>query len=132
MFLRPVTADACSARADLHPTRAQPVESAIDQEAVAIERCSRHGERLPTRAEGGRGGRLQLVECATPAELQIGGERRLRAEPCLRPHAQCREMHVAVAAMDRSEEHTSELHSLMRISYAVFCLKKKKLQLSHR
>src|SRR3546814_4008762 len=26
----------------------------------------------------------------------------------------------------RSEEHTSELHSLMRISYAVFCLKKKK------
>src|SRR3546814_8638894 len=31
-----------------------------------------------------------------------------------------------VAAVDRSEEHTSELQSLMRISYAVFCLKKKK------
>src|SRR3546814_10026442 len=29
-------------------------------------------------------------------------------------------------ASDRSEEHTSELQSLMRISYAVFCLKKKK------
>src|SRR3546814_1255979 len=28
--------------------------------------------------------------------------------------------------MGRSEEHTSELQSLMRISYAVFCLKKKK------
>src|SRR3546814_2367543 len=28
----------------------------------------------------------------------------------------------------RSEEHTSELQSLMRISYAVFCLKKKKKQ----
>src|SRR3546814_3933238 len=28
----------------------------------------------------------------------------------------------------RSEEHTSELQSLMRISYAVFCLKKKKTQ----
>src|SRR3546814_3436951 len=28
----------------------------------------------------------------------------------------------------RSEEHTSELQSLMRISYAVFCLKKKKMQ----
>src|SRR3546814_8702005 len=27
---------------------------------------------------------------------------------------------------DRSEEHTSELQSLMRISYAVFCMKKKK------
>src|SRR3546814_10296815 len=32
--------------------------------------------------------------------------------------------------IDRSEEHTSELQSLMRISYAVFCLKKKlKIQL---
>src|SRR3546814_5070963 len=31
-----------------------------------------------------------------------------------------------VANLIRSEEHTSELQSLMRISYAVFCLKKKK------
>src|SRR3546814_6067911 len=31
----------------------------------------------------------------------------------------------AIAASVRSEEHTSELQSLMRISYAVFCLKKK-------
>src|SRR3546814_3659247 len=31
----------------------------------------------------------------------------------------------SVDAMFRSEEHTSELQSLMRISYAVFCLKKK-------
>src|SRR3546814_2175701 len=31
----------------------------------------------------------------------------------------------------RSEEHTSELQSLMRISYAVFCLKKKKRQQKH-
>src|SRR3546814_9237516 len=31
----------------------------------------------------------------------------------------------------RSEEHTSELQSLMRISYAVFCLKKKKKQNNH-
>src|SRR3546814_8493517 len=29
--------------------------------------------------------------------------------------------------LERSEEHTSDLQSLMRISYAVFCLKKKKL-----
>src|SRR3546814_6407016 len=32
---------------------------------------------------------------------------------------------IAVACEQRSEEHTSELQSLMRISYAVFCLKKK-------
>src|SRR3546814_5630977 len=31
-----------------------------------------------------------------------------------------------IRALGRSEEHTSELQSLMRISYAVFCLKKKK------
>src|SRR3546814_5554312 len=31
----------------------------------------------------------------------------------------------------RSEEHTSELQSLMRISYAVFCLKKKQKQTTH-
>src|SRR3546814_4727454 len=34
--------------------------------------------------------------------------------------------HVAQPGPGRSEEHTSELQSLMRISYAVFCLKKKK------
>src|SRR3546814_1306362 len=34
--------------------------------------------------------------------------------------------HNASIAENRSEEHTSELQSLMRISYAVFCLKKKK------
>src|SRR3546814_1299986 len=33
---------------------------------------------------------------------------------------------VTVSDAVRSEEHTSELQSLMRISYAVFCLKKKK------
>src|SRR3546814_9752042 len=36
---------------------------------------------------------------------------------------------LGIAAFARSEEHTSELQSLMRISSAVFCLKKKKIQL---
>src|SRR3546814_4661043 len=36
------------------------------------------------------------------------------------------ERRVRHRARERSEEHTSELQSLMRISYAVFCLKKKK------
>src|SRR3546814_8345188 len=34
--------------------------------------------------------------------------------------------HTITSSSMRSEEHTSELQSLMRISYAVFCLKKKK------
>src|SRR3546814_9483151 len=37
-------------------------------------------------------------------------------------------MRALASAWTRSEEHTSELQSLMRISYAVFCLKKKKTQ----
>src|SRR3546814_6864095 len=36
-----------------------------------------------------------------------------------------------VIAAGRSEEHTSELQSLMRISYAVFCLKKKTTKIEH-
>src|SRR3546814_1040234 len=43
---------------------------------------------------------------------------------CRRPGRSRRER---AHANDRSEEHTSELQSLMRTSYAVFCLKKKKV-----
>src|SRR3546814_5757136 len=41
------------------------------------------------------------------------------------PGAIRRDEKIAVLKPRRSEEHTSELQSLMRISYAVFCLKKK-------
>src|SRR3546814_6784503 len=43
-----------------------------------------------------------------------------------RLHAAARRQGRHRRAVRRSEEHTSELQSLMRISYAVFCLKKKK------
>src|SRR3546814_6222972 len=39
---------------------------------------------------------------------------------------------VRYKGRERSEEHTSELQSLMRISYAVFCLKKKISKQDHR
>src|SRR3546814_5853544 len=42
------------------------------------------------------------------------------------------ECHTLMGDVDRSEEHTSELQSLMRISYAVFCLKKKTITLITR
>src|SRR3546814_3332410 len=38
---------------------------------------------------------------------------------------------ATATAGNRSEEHTSELQSLMRISYAVFCLKQKKIRQCH-
>src|SRR3546814_4503077 len=48
----------------------------------------------------------------------------------------CRHKPRSPSPAARSEEHTSELQSLMRISYAVFCLKKKKthktIQQTHR
>src|SRR3546814_4706736 len=58
------------------------------------------------------------LECRHPARaLSFIGELLFRHEYA---HRRVRQLPV------RSEEHTSELQSLMRISYAVFCLKKKK------
>src|SRR3546814_17735969 len=54
---------------------------------------------------------------APSCDARQGGRRQLR----LRLRARSGEDEA-----ERSEEHTSELQSLMRISYAVFCLKKKK------
>src|SRR3546814_5425649 len=53
-----------------------------------------------------------------------GGSRIL--DPHGRELAAASEGQVGLVTAERSEEHTSELQSLMRISYAVFCLKKKK------
>src|SRR3546814_6806147 len=46
--------------------------------------------------------------------------------PLYRPLVSTTDDQKATSFSKRSEEHTSELQSLMRISYAVFCLKKKK------
>src|SRR3546814_6126292 len=53
--------------------------------------------------------------------------------PCRRASLWRNDPHAIPSPADpeRSEEHTSELQSLMRISYAVFCLKKKKIMTKH-
>src|SRR3546814_2672648 len=56
-----------------------------------------------------------------------GGPRRSLRRSAWLPGAHGR---LGAARRERSEEHTSELQSLMRISYAVFCLKKKKQTIS--
>src|SRR3546814_6605640 len=58
-----------------------------------------------------------------PADKRRPGSARLKADPTTSEQA---------AGYARSEEHTSELQSLMRISYAVFCLKKKKNTTRHK
>src|SRR3546814_4667065 len=57
------------------------------------------------------------TDSTVPRDNQTNDDTQRSSEP--RPSARDRRA-------DRSEEHTSELQSLMRISYAVFCLKKKK------
>src|SRR3546814_1798876 len=56
-----------------------------------------------------------------------GAERDLLAQILRQVAHDARQRREQLVDALRSEEHTSELQSLMRISYAVFCLKKKKL-----
>src|SRR3546814_9617018 len=80
----------------------------------------------PRRA--GTLGRAAYRERDRPRVLQGGARRRadanrLQPEPALgQPRSR--------SGDGRSEEHTSELQSLMRTSYAVFCLKKKKPEMA--
>src|SRR3546814_4624140 len=81
----------------------QPVEKVADLLSAPVYRSRRLA---------------RLIAAFTPDKPAVGIARRP-------PHLCC---HVTPAGSltPRSEEHTSELQSLMRISYAVFCLKKKK------
>src|SRR3546814_10230921 len=90
--------------------------------AVTPERAEVALDRLPAAA-GGDAHALVVV-----ADRTAGGERVVEPVAVLAGDAvgDVREARGAlVGGDDRSEEHTSELQSLMRISYAVFCLTKK-------
>src|SRR3546814_6257201 len=63
---------------------------------------------------------VPAINTALSFEIVIDGQpQEVRAEVA---------QQIGDSRVRRSEEHTSELQSLMRISYAVFCLKKKKQQ----
>src|SRR3546814_8649104 len=73
---------------------------------------------------------LGKYDSQNPAALKrlLGGGTQLRPFP--KPvmdaaYDAANELYAEISAKNRSEEHKSELQSLMRISYAVFCLKKK-------
>src|SRR3546814_9262121 len=80
----------------------------------------------------------------SPAVL-LGQEREALLDSVLQHNPELNRLHREDAALEsrikvaqksgmpsfRSEEHTSELQSLMRISYAVFCLKKKTMHMTH-
>src|SRR3546814_7791923 len=69
--------------------------------------------------------RSPLVSASPCSRSQPAGVRPVRQAPSL-------SLCASGTSGRRSEEHTSELQSLMRISYAVFCLKKKKHSTSNK
>src|SRR3546814_2392129 len=82
--------------------------------------CRKAADKERARATGSERGKNAKIEAISPTWVcripehiiwaEVEGEFGVYPEACERTH--------------RSEEHTSELQSLMRISYAVFCLKK--------
>src|SRR3546814_470657 len=111
---------ACAASASsgrLHAGLAKAPESTL----------SAHGYRHRYGAEAaGRQAGAQRDPCspteAEPARVFCPGHSLHRRAPAIDPATSAAQWRASA----RSEEHTSELQSLMRISYAVFCLKKKK------
>src|SRR3546814_1775921 len=79
---------------------------------VPLSTCS----YLPRSGPKGSGGR----NCMSSTRIRMTDTAKLTA--LIAPEVEA----LGYAVVRRSEEHTSELQSLMRISYAVFCLKKKK------
>src|SRR3546814_3641501 len=103
--------------------------------------CS--SDLIPIAVDGNSG--VALVARRLAVDLEVAALRRASGSETLggdgpavdskavtRPghHEAASRLHADARSLDeisgRSEEHTSELQSLMRISYAVFCLKKKK------
>src|SRR3546814_5273512 len=94
---------------------------------------AQHGVGAPQgRSERVGNARLAAVPATVPLCHAIGKarglDRLLDHREALGPHRRGAGigLHQLLDRRFRSEEHTSELQSLMRISYAVFCLKKKK------
>src|SRR3546814_5229616 len=99
------------------------VDAPLDFRAeVADEALDRPGRRVAKRADRVAfhltGHFLKQVDLV---KLRVAG-----AKPLHHPPHPARAFAAGRALATRSEEHTSELQSLMRISYAVFCLKKNK------
>src|SRR3546814_5535960 len=111
---------------------ASAVERLLDRHHVRVRR------RLPQEGEDDVEALVRMVDdnvlgfdrgkaIAVMFPDSFGKTRRIGSELQVRPI----EFDELREIADRSEEHTSELQSLMRISYAVFCLKKKKKNIKH-
>src|SRR3546814_10294220 len=103
----------CAGVALVHPPLPQPPTKSTghDDRHLSFRAGQFHGPNPDPHA--------RCCRDARPGSI----ERQRQCTRLARAARRCRNRH-------RSEEHTSELQSLMRISYAVFCLKKKMLKLT--
>src|SRR3546814_1808846 len=118
------SSDVCSSDLTVAPLVYRPAPSRCGRsdDAERDRAGDRRGLVRPDRPLRGAGD-----DRSDAAAAGVSGDRRrpgwvAGGRPCGRPP------HRRRPGAARSEEHTSELQSLMRISYAVFCLKKKKTQ----
>src|SRR3546814_3906321 len=109
------SSDVCSS--DLqHPDGYGHCRCVADRRVVGMG-CLDVGFRSGPGLLGEGSGQYDCYSLFRPAQFQLPGHWR---------HGWVRRIVAGFSTADhRSEEHTSELQSLMRISYAVFCLKKK-------
>src|SRR3546814_3891994 len=100
-----------------------PLPLSYAQVPGAVEALARQVDRI---------GLVDVVAASAAAVVQLvhAAIRRNQVNPEITDVA-VRDVHVDFGLGQRSEEHTSELQSLMRISYAVFCLKKKTTTQTH-
>src|SRR3546814_6807255 len=95
-----------------------PAQATGDQApSVALEPCSTVTVALDLVRSGEVAGAVVPIENSVEGSVPVTLDELATGDP------------LVIAAEARSEEHTSELQSLMRISYAVFCLKKKKINI---
>src|SRR3546814_9970996 len=105
---------------------------------------TQQADHAPLQQQGGTGLTVSGVDVLTCCGRELSGGLPGQCQCRLEPKPSIEKRHFAIVAVPfvripvqtltsncRSEEHTSELQSLMRISYAVFCLKKKKKNNQH-
>src|SRR3546814_9999571 len=103
------SADVCSSDLLSRPTNSGTIMCG----KTTMSRSGRTGKRLPRASSN-------IIPRLNGGGVQLWAGKERRTPQCGTSQA------TKVRFKNRSEEHTSELQSLMRISYAVFCLKKKK------
>src|SRR3546814_3391683 len=119
------SSDVCSSdllRAAGHPADAYRLDRSMSAAPCSRPMRSARYARISSSCSSPGSGRSSPQSCATMpiASSPVGSTRRDRTF--------WKGGDTDNAEQNRSEEHTSEFQSLMRISYAVFCLKKKKTQ----